>query len=77
VKRFLTHASVIGALTLAVLLGHIAPSAADGYSYAHRYRHHVRVAYVPASPYYGECRIGWWQTLRYGHVHPTWAEFCR
>jgi hypothetical protein len=31
-----------------------------------------RVSYPP-----GECRVGWWQTLRAGHVRPHWAIRCR
>jgi hypothetical protein len=24
-----------------------------------------------------ECRIGWWQTVQFGHVRPRWAMRCR
>jgi hypothetical protein len=31
-----------------------------------------QVVYTP-----GECRVGWWQTLRAGHVRPLWGVRCR
>jgi hypothetical protein len=76
VTRLLAQASVIGALTGAILILHIAPSSADGWETHHRTRHVVRVAYADTTPDYGVCRIGWWQSLRYGHVRPHWVEFC-
>ncbi len=74
-KRLLTNAATIGALTVVIILGHTTPGAADG-SVPHRYyKHHV--AYVEYVPAYGACRTGWWQTLRYGHVRPYWGTWCR
>jgi hypothetical protein len=29
-----------------------------------------------AGPYEGACSVGWWQTLRYGHVRPQWGVRC-
>jgi hypothetical protein len=29
-----------------------------------------------AGPYDGACSVGWWQTLRYGHVRPQWGLRC-
>jgi hypothetical protein len=40
------------------------------------YGHRARVAYFNYAPDYSACRIGWWQTLRYGHVRPAWGEWC-
>jgi hypothetical protein len=70
---------LIGCLALAALLAQTGAAPADEWG-AHRYwRHHahyVRVAYTEPS-YYPACRIGWWQSLRYGRVHPYWSAFCR
>jgi hypothetical protein len=77
VKRLVTQAVAIGALTSAILLGHVAPGAADGSEHYRHYRHHSHVAYVETVADYGSCRTGWWQTLRYGHVRPVWGSWCR
>ena len=61
------------ALTLAILLIHVASGAAEG-SRRH-YRH--QASYVEVTPDYSNCREGWWQTLRYGHVRPVWGTWCR
>jgi hypothetical protein len=43
-----------------------------------RHTGHYRVARLElASTYYGSCREGWWQSLRYGHVQPYWGLRCR
>lgn len=36
---------------------------------------HTHLANADAG--YGACRVGWWQTVVYGHVRPHWAVFCR
>jgi hypothetical protein len=77
VKRFVTQAVAVGALTLAILLGQVAPGAADGWEHYRHYRHHAHLAYVETVADYGPCRTGWWQTLRYGHVRPVWGSWCR
>jgi len=45
------------------------------------YRHHkhtLHVAYAdPDSKYDSTCSLGWWQTLRFGHVRPSWGIRCR
>ncbi len=74
-KRHVTYAAALGALTLAILVAQVAPGSADGVAHRHYYRH--RVAYVEYVPDYGACRTGWWQTLRYGHVRPRWGTWCR
>ena len=78
-KRFSTRAWAMGGLALLMLSVQIAPGAADGWSYHHRYRQHTAgVAYVEAVPTdYGSCRTGWWQSVRYGHVRPYWGVLCR
>jgi len=40
-----------------------------------RYRHVASLEQVVYTP--GDCRIGWWQTVREGHVRPRWAMRCR
>jgi hypothetical protein len=73
VKRLSAFLAVLAALTLAQL----DPVMADGpYRYG---RHSPRVAYaepVPDYAYGGACSVGWWQTLRYGHVRPQWGVRC-
>jgi hypothetical protein len=39
-----------------------------------RYRHTV-YSEPPGFPN-TSCRVGWWQTLRYGHVRPRWSMIC-
>jgi hypothetical protein len=77
VKHCLTQASAICVLASVSLLARIAPGVADGWDQQHHYRHHAHVAYVDYAPDYSACRTGWWQTLRYGHVHPVWGTWCR
>jgi hypothetical protein len=78
VRRVLTKAAAVGALALLMLSARIVPSTADDWSYYHRYyRNPAGVAYVQAVPDYSACRTGWWQSVRYGHVRPHWAMFCR
>lgn len=38
----------------------------------HRVAELEQVVYTP-----NECRTGWWQTLRSGHVRPQWGMRCR
>ena len=47
-------------------------SHADGLRIRHK-RYHYRVADFQ----YDHCRLGWWQTLRFGHVRPYWGVRCR
>jgi hypothetical protein len=74
---------LIGCLAFAALLAQTVPAPADEWGshyyrhYRHHYAHYVRTAYVEPEPYYPACRVGWWQSLRYGRVHPYWAAFCR
>jgi hypothetical protein len=47
-------------------------------NHARHYHHHHRVARVELAPAdYSNCRWGWWQSLRYGHVQPYWGARCR
>jgi hypothetical protein len=62
------------ALVLTATLLQVAPGS------AHPWRHHVRLAYADPGAYYyyySGCRIGWWQSLAYGHVRPHWGIWCR
>jgi hypothetical protein len=43
---------------------------ADGYDRPYR----LHAGYD--APYGGACSVGWWQTLRYGHVRPEWGLRC-
>ena len=70
-KRLSAFLLALAALTLA----QFDPVMADGYRH---YRHH-RVAYAEPGPDYAygsACSVGWWQTLRYGHVRPQWGVRC-
>jgi hypothetical protein len=49
----------------ALVLVSSAPVRADGYDRPYR----------PYAGYEG-CSVGWWQTLRYGHVRPQWGVRC-
>lgn len=74
-RHYWTKSAVIGAATCATLLVQIAPGFAEGWH--HRYKHRAHFAYVQYAPDYNACRVGWWQTLRYGHVRPHWSVWCR
>jgi hypothetical protein len=75
--RTLIQVSITCVAMFVLLFLHIDDGLADGGSRYHHFRHHTYVAYVESAPYYGPCRIGWWQTLRFGHVRPYWGEWCR
>jgi hypothetical protein len=49
-------------------------SFADGMDVQKRY-HHRRTVWVEPPPY-EVCRVGWWQTLHWGHVRPRWGARC-
>jgi len=72
VKRFVTLTSAICALTI-VIGGLALPASAQPY----HHRMHVAYADMNSNSNYPACRIGWWQTLAYGHVRPRWAAWCR
>jgi hypothetical protein len=69
VRRLVKPTTPIFALLLATLL-QAAPAS------AHPWRHHVHLACADTAGYYSY-RIGWWQTLAYGHVRPHWSVWCR
>lgn len=76
-SRIVTRSAAICAATGIFLSAHIGTGLADGdASKIVHHKHHAYVAY-DYGPDYGPCRIGWWQTLRYGHVRPAWGEWCR
>lgn len=72
-RRFLAQHFALCALPFVLVLAHIGPASADGLLHRHHGKHHAHVAYTDFIPYYEGCRIGWWQTLRYGHVRPRWG----
>jgi hypothetical protein len=43
-----------------------------------QHRHHpLRFAFAEPDLTYGNsCSVGWWQTMRYGHVRPYWGVRC-
>lgn len=75
-KHYRIKITVIGAFASATLLAWSTPGLADGWHWHHHYKHHAHLAYVEYAPD-NECRVGWWQTLRYGHVRPRWGAWCR
>jgi hypothetical protein len=67
VKRLL---AVLLVLTV-LIIAQFDPAMAIGYSSRHR------VAYAGSDPASDSaCSVGWWQTLRYGHVRPRWGIRC-
>jgi hypothetical protein len=45
----------------------------------HRQHRHQPSHFAFADPdfrYWSSCGVGWWQTLRYGHVQPYWGVRC-
>jgi hypothetical protein len=79
-KPLLTRASGICALIFAVLFAYIEPGLAHGWLHRHHCKCYTHVAYiadVEPAPFSTACRVGWWQTLRYGHVRPRWGAWCR
>lgn len=70
-KRFDTLTLAICAVLL-LIGGLTAPASAQPY------RHRARYVYADTNAnYYPACRVGWWQTVVYGHVRPHWAVWCR
>ena len=76
-KKILISTTTICAVIAGLFLIQIAPAMADEWGPHHHFRHHRHLAYVEYVPESGACRVGWWQTLRYGHVRPHWAVWCR
>jgi hypothetical protein len=77
VKGVVNQTFTIWTLAFALLLVQIAPGSAHGWAYHHHHWRHARMTYAEYSSDYGACRVGWWQALRYGHVRPVWATWCR
>jgi hypothetical protein len=69
-KRYLALTCTLLALSLVDLA--VANTYADGLSPRYK-RDHYRVADFEDN----HCRLGWWQTLRFGRVHPRWGIRCR
>ncbi len=62
-----------GTLLLAAVLQAV-PASANGER--HHPKRYTRITYVDPAHYADYCRLGWWQTLRYGHVRPYWGIRC-
>jgi hypothetical protein len=65
-----TRLSAVPVVLAALVLVSSAPVRADGYDRPYR----PSAGYD--APYEGGCSVGWWQTLRYGHVRPQWGVRC-
>jgi hypothetical protein len=53
-------------------------ASADGIEYwrhVHHHHHH-RYLRMREAEAYPQCYVGWWQTLRFGHVRPRWGAYC-
>jgi hypothetical protein len=72
VKRLAAFLLVMTALTLAPF----ASVVADEYDAGYGRRHPARIAYAGTALAESACSVGWWQTLRYGHVRPAWGVRC-
>jgi hypothetical protein len=61
------------AICILVLPGLAGPdlASANGYQWKHQWHHGIALV-EPRPP----CEVGWWQTLRYGHVRPRWGMRC-
>ena len=59
---------------LTVTLAQTEPALAGRYQ--RFYKHHVSVGYTNETRADDFCRVGWWQSLRYGQVRPYWAVRC-
>jgi hypothetical protein len=68
-----TSAFILAPASLIVATLQIGPVAASRYQPLDA----RRVAYTDAATDHYLCRLGWWQTLRYGHVRPQWGIRCR
>jgi hypothetical protein len=75
VKRFLAQ-PVLALCALSIIFlfvfAHIGSASADDLRHRHQYKHHPLHEHLT----YRECRVGWWQTLYYGHVRPRWEVWC-
>jgi hypothetical protein len=66
------RASAVLLAFTALTLARFDPVMADGF-----YRQHRHPTYTePDLTYDSVCSVGWWQTLRYGHVRPYWGIRC-
>jgi hypothetical protein len=76
VKRSLAPRSfALCALSVILLFvfAHIGSASADDLRHRHHYKRQPHDEHLT----YRECRVGWWQTLYYGHVRPRWDVWCR
>ncbi len=75
-KRVGALIAVIG-VAMIFVLGSVAGALAHPWNSRDGYARHMRVAYADMATSYAGCRVGWWQTLAYGHVRPRWGSVCR
>jgi hypothetical protein len=75
--RVLMGLGAVCTLATVIVLAPVASTAAHEWAHSHRYKRHTSMTYVQYAPAYTTCRVGWWQTLRYGHVRPHWGTWCR
>lgn len=68
--------SIVAAITI-ILAGNVAPADADGRRKSVRRPPVNQISWNHHVPRYEYCRVGWWQTLKYGKVRPRWAMLCR
>lgn len=77
----MTRKQKLGALTIVTsiaLLQLDVAGAADMTVEGSYFKKHRKVASLEyVSDVQSDCRVGWWQTLRSGHVRPRWGMRCR
>jgi hypothetical protein len=75
-SRSLLQMTFLAMLATGMALSNNASSAERDLTTSHRSKYR-RYAYIEATaPISAPCRVGWWQTLRYGHVGPHWGTVC-
>jgi len=75
-RHSLLQMTFLAMLAIGMALSNSAGSAERDLTTGHpsKYRRYANIeATVPIN---APCRVGWWQTLRYGHVRPRWARIC-
>ena len=75
-KKILINAALFCALITGLVPIQTAPGAADEWGPRPHAKRHLHLSYAAYGAEPGLCRVGWWQTLRYGHVRPAWGEWC-
>jgi hypothetical protein len=68
--------ALVVALAIGIMPSNTAAGSDRGPSIGHWKRYHHTVYSDPPTFSNTSCHIGWWQTLRYGHVRPHWGTIC-